>query len=210
MYDVVWFRNDLRINDNEALDRALDSKNVILVYIFDKKLISESTTSAFHLNFIRDSLSSLTQNLKNKYNATLNIYCDNTLDVFSHLHKKYKLKNVYSHRIYKEQVSQNIDNECEKYFLSHNINWTQFNQFGIQLNHRDRNTWSRHWRSFTSKKIIPNKIKTNSSFSFDYQTDLDEITLLKDNRLTKRQQGGSDAAEKLLTSFLNCISYNFL
>ena len=60
MYDVVWFRNDLRINDNEALDRALDSKNVILVYIFDKKLISESTTSAFHLNFIRDSLSSLT------------------------------------------------------------------------------------------------------------------------------------------------------
>ena len=39
MYDVVWFRNDLRINDNEALDRALDSKNVILVYIFDKKLI---------------------------------------------------------------------------------------------------------------------------------------------------------------------------
>ena len=169
MYDVVWFRNDLRVDDNEPLYRALDSKNIILIYIFDKKLVSESTTSAFHLSFIRDSLNSLTQNLKNKYNATLNIYYDDTLDVFSHLHERYKLNNVYSHRIYKEQLSQNIDNECEKYFLLNNIKWTQFNQFGIQLNHRDRNTWSRHWRSFTSKKIIPTKVKTNSSFSFDYQ-----------------------------------------
>ena len=118
MYDVVWFRNDLRVDDNEPLYRALDSKNIILIYIFDKKLVYESTTSAFHLSFIRDSLNSLTQNLKNKYNATLNIYYDDTLDVFSHLHERYKLNNVYSHRIYKEQLSQNIDNECEKYFLS--------------------------------------------------------------------------------------------
>ena len=48
MYDVVWFRNDLRVDDNEPLYRALDSKNIILIYIFDKKLVSESTTSAFH------------------------------------------------------------------------------------------------------------------------------------------------------------------
>ena len=74
MYDVVWFRNDLRVDDNEALYRALDSKNIILIYIFDKKLVSESTTSAFHLSFIRDSLNSLKQNLQDKYNATLNIY----------------------------------------------------------------------------------------------------------------------------------------
>ena len=47
--------------------------------------------------------------------------------------------------------------------------------------------------SFTSKKIIPYKIKTNSSFSFDYDLNLDEITLLKDNRLSKRQQGGSES-----------------
>lgn len=209
MYDVVWFRNDLRVDDNESLYRALDSKNIILIYIFDKKLVSESTTSAFHLSFIRDSLNSLTQNLKNKYNATLNIYYDDTLDVFSHLHERYKLNNVYSHRIYKEQLSQNIDKECEKYFLLKNIKWTQFNQFGIQLNHRDRNTWSRHWRSFTSKKIIPTKVKTNSSFSFDYQINLDEIALLKDSHLSKRQQGGSEAAEKLLASFLNTRHHDY-
>ena len=77
--------------------------------------------------------------------------------MYLYLHKKYKLNNVYSHRIYKEQVSQNIDNECEKYFLSTTLIGLNLIQFGIQLNHRDRNTWSRHWNHLHLKKSYHTK-----------------------------------------------------
>ena len=37
---IVWFRNDLRLHDNEGLNEALlKAKKIIPVYVFDKKML---------------------------------------------------------------------------------------------------------------------------------------------------------------------------
>ena len=178
MTNVLWFRNDLRLHDNEALSRAIDNDSVLLVYIYDRKLTKRDTVSSFHLKFIEESLDDLSDELKKKYDATLNIYHSDTLDVFRDLLSRYQVKNIFSNRIFKEKSSQEIDDSCLSLFSSKGVKWIQCNQFGIQLKHRNRQTWAKDWRSFTSKKIKPT---TNSSCEFinDNCHELDNLTSFK-------------------------------
>ena len=68
---IVWFRNDLRIHDNEALCDALDSATLIIpVYIFDPRVFSGKTkygfekTGKFRAKFIIDSILDLKSKLQ--------------------------------------------------------------------------------------------------------------------------------------------------
>ena len=163
MTNILWFRNDLRLHDNEAFSQAIDNDSVLLVYTYDRKLIKRDTVSSFHLKFIEESLDDLSDELKEKYGATLNIYHSDTLDVFRDLLSRYQVKNIFSNRIFKEKSSQEIDDSCHSLFSLKHVKWIQCNQFGIQLNHRNRQTWAKDWRSFISKKVKP---MTNSSCEF--------------------------------------------
>ncbi|KAJ1260244.1 hypothetical protein BS78_10G217200 [Paspalum vaginatum] len=71
---VVWFRNDLRILDNEALLRAWASSEAILpVYCVDPRVFAGSThyfgfpkTGALRAQFLIECLGALKQNLRKK------------------------------------------------------------------------------------------------------------------------------------------------
>ncbi len=67
MTNILWFRNDLRLHDNEAFSQAIDNDSVLLVYIYDRTLIKRDTVSSFHLKFIEESLDDLSDELKEKY-----------------------------------------------------------------------------------------------------------------------------------------------
>ena len=69
MTDILWFRNDLRLYDNESFSRVVKSNSAILIYIYDKTLINRSTVSFYHLKFIDDSLKDLSNELNEKYNG---------------------------------------------------------------------------------------------------------------------------------------------
>ena len=67
---LMWFRYDLRLDDNEAFYMASKSKECIPVFILDTGFLNLNTTSDFHLNFLKESLNQLSLNLKN-YNTNL-------------------------------------------------------------------------------------------------------------------------------------------
>ena len=69
-----------------------------------------------------------------------------------------------------KKSSQKIDDSCLNLFSSKSVKWIQCNQFGIQLKHRNRQTWAKDWRSFTSKKIKTHKTNNliNLSLYSDY------------------------------------------
>ena len=68
---IVWFRNDLRLHDNEALVNALRmADEVIPVYVFDDRLMKGKTrfgfpkTGPFRARFILESIADLRHNLR--------------------------------------------------------------------------------------------------------------------------------------------------
>jgi len=69
---ILWFRNDLRIHDNEALHEAMESAEYIIpVYIFDPRVFLAETKFGFtkvgryRTKFILESIVDLKQNLQN-------------------------------------------------------------------------------------------------------------------------------------------------
>ncbi len=68
---VVWFRQDLRIHDNEALDYALErGDEIIPIYVFDPRLFSGtssygfSKTGKYRAKFILESIQDLRQSFQ--------------------------------------------------------------------------------------------------------------------------------------------------
>jgi deoxyribodipyrimidine photo-lyase len=68
---VVWFRNDLRLHDNEALHQAVQhSDSIVPVYVFDKRIFHGQTsfgfekTGIFRRNFLIESVLDLRAQLR--------------------------------------------------------------------------------------------------------------------------------------------------
>ena len=68
---IVWFRNDLRVHDNEALHDALSSGGKVYpVYVFDTRVFKGSTsyglpkTGKFRARFILEAVSELKESLQ--------------------------------------------------------------------------------------------------------------------------------------------------
>ncbi len=70
---IVWFRNDLRLHDNEAIQEALRSADEsVFVYVFDERIFKGQTsfgfskTGKFRTKFILESVADLRQNLQKR------------------------------------------------------------------------------------------------------------------------------------------------
>ncbi len=62
--NVVWLKRDLRLEDNEAICKALASgERTLLLYAFETMLIEDNHYSERHWNFIKESIRDLNQRL---------------------------------------------------------------------------------------------------------------------------------------------------
>ena len=207
MNKIAWFRNDLRIFNNDAFNEATKSGNILPIFIFDKEYYKLPTSSSFHLDFLKSSLEELTKTLIEKYNSKLNIYYGNTLEILSHLIDKFKINEVYSNIIFKNMYVTNLDKEVSFLFKEKNVNWRISNQFGVQLNHRIRNKWSYNWNKFIN--IEP--ISPNISCEFIKDNHVQDLTKIETNNIEDGhiQVGGRKNAIELLDTFLNDRSENY-
>ncbi len=75
---IIWFRNDLRVSDNETLSKAIQSGNEIVpVYCFDPRMWSKTElgitkTGAFRTKFLIESVNELRKSFR-KLGADLTI-----------------------------------------------------------------------------------------------------------------------------------------
>lgn len=97
---LIWFRNDLRTKDNQALYEACKKhEKVIAVYIFDPQHFSKTEfgfikTGKFRANFLIQSIQNLKNNLKN-INISLLTYFEKPGEVFPGIIQKYEVSRVY-------------------------------------------------------------------------------------------------------------------
>jgi len=93
---IVWFRNDLRINDNPALANAIASGEVLAVYIDDSGTPTDLAVQGASKVWLHHSLDSLNQTL----NGKLNLFSGNPLDILLKLIREYKITQVNWNRCY--------------------------------------------------------------------------------------------------------------
>jgi deoxyribodipyrimidine photo-lyase len=100
---LVWFRNDLRVRDNEMLSRACErSEKIIPVFCFDPRYYNLTKfgtrkTGLLRTRFIFESVKQLQDFFKSK-NGNLIIKFGLPEEVIPLLATKYKVDEVYHHR----------------------------------------------------------------------------------------------------------------
>ncbi len=100
---LVWFRNDLRIHDNEILLEAVRKADKVLpVYCFDpfyfkKNLSGNPKTGSLRARFLLESVDDLRKNLRNIGGALI-IRIGNPAEILPQLAEQYHVNEVYHHR----------------------------------------------------------------------------------------------------------------
>jgi len=100
---LVWFRNDLRIHDNEILLEAVrKADKIVLVYCFDPyyfktKASGEPKTGSIRAKFLLESVADLRESLR-AIGGELIIKIGNPAEVIPQLAETYQVNEVYHHR----------------------------------------------------------------------------------------------------------------
>ncbi len=101
---IVWFRQDLRLHDNEAIEQALRlADEVIYVFVFDERSILGKTkfgfpkTNKFRGKFIFECVQDLQLSLQER-GANLNILFGKTEEIIADMASKYRTSWVFCNR----------------------------------------------------------------------------------------------------------------
>ncbi len=123
---VFWFRRDLRLEDNVGLYQALASEFPVLpIFIFDETILNKlEDKKDRRVDYIHQVLSAINSELKT-FNARLNTFYGNPLDVFKILSEKYAIQCVFCNRDYEPQAIKR-DTETYQFFNKQNIPFKAF------------------------------------------------------------------------------------
>jgi len=135
---LVWFRNDLRLHDNEMLVEAIAKSDSILpVYFFDPRYAEEALdggtkTGIIRSNFLIQSVAALREALL-KIGGNLLVISGKPEDHIPALVEKYEIAEVYHHReVATEEttISSNVEDLLWKLRvnLKHFIGHTLYNK----------------------------------------------------------------------------------
>jgi len=99
--NIIWFRRDLRLEDNTALSHALRSEIPVLpIFIFDKNILDKlEDKSDRRVAFIHSVLNEMQQKLL-KLGASLEVYYGTPLEIFKSLVNKYQVEQVFTNHDY--------------------------------------------------------------------------------------------------------------
>ena len=119
MNNLVWFRNNLRVDDNIALSEACKSSGkTIGIYCFDPRYFAKTTyefkkTEQFRTKFLLETISELKENLLQN-NISLLIYFDKPENVLEKVIDEHDISIVFTQKEWTNEetdVNKNIKNQ---------------------------------------------------------------------------------------------------
>ena len=124
--NLVWFKRDLRLNDNHALYEALKQHNNILpVFIFDKQILDKlEKPNDLRVQFIHQEITELKKQL-NELGSDFLVEYGDPHTVWEKWTKEFDIENVYCNRDF-EPYALKRDNNTKQLLESHNIGFHTF------------------------------------------------------------------------------------
>lgn len=112
MTSLVWFRNDLRINDNQSLERASLYDKTIAVYIFDSShyVLGEfgfKKTECFRAKFLIETIQDMRKSL-DALNITLLVHFDRPEKCLPQIIKEHQIDTVYLQKEWTRDENQQL------------------------------------------------------------------------------------------------------
>lgn len=203
--NIVWFKRDLRLFDNEALFRALEAnEQTLLLYIFEPSLLKDHHYSQRHFDFIKQSLVELQNQLK-PFQTQILIIESEVVEAFKKINQIQPISTIYSHQETGIQLTFDRDKAVASLCKKHKIVWNEYITNGVKRGLSNRATWKDDWCEIMDLPQFPFQPKLNTFLAKD---DFETISSrfkpvsLTTSKNTPFQKGGTSTGMRYLNSFL--------
>ncbi|MCL4129522.1 UNVERIFIED_CONTAM: hypothetical protein GTU68_060752 [Idotea baltica] len=211
--NVVWFKRDLRLQDNEAILNALHSKKkTLFLYVFENSLIDDPHYNVRHWNFIKQSILDLNEDLK-EYNTKVLCAQTEVITAFNQLQNNYKIDTVFSHQETGLLITYNRDKDFARYCRNNNINWIENNNNGVLRGLLNREDWFEKWDEYMYEPQLQIDYKKANFINIEEIKNIERGFIIP-NLQTKPskilQLGGTKMAWKYALSFFEKRHQNYM
>ncbi|TDG36704.1 DASH family cryptochrome [Pedobacter changchengzhani] len=179
---LVWFKNDLRLHDNEALNSAKkECDELIFCYCIEKTnfehlALGFPKADVVRFRFLEQAVLDLKMNLK-KLDCNLIIGGSSAIETLPKLIEQYGITDVYAEEEYASE-ELNLIAEVKQKLPKTNFHF----YWGKTLYHKDDIPFEIAKIPLTSKAYrIPTGQKTSPRKTFDYPTQLNEVAPIESN-----------------------------
>ncbi|WP_421773889.1 DASH family cryptochrome [Gracilimonas sp.] len=214
---LIWFRNDLRLHDNEALAKATQADKILPVYIFDPRHYEPTSfgfpkTGSHRARFLLESLENLQSNLK-EHSLDLTFRMGKPEEVIPEIIRRHDIDLAFTH---KEITREEIDvEEGIKDALGDKLNFvwgsTLFHVNDIPFSKNDIPDVFTQFRKKTEKQAeVRKELEFRDNVELIQDVNSDPLPSLNDldlepkdheNRAVLDFKGGEDEALKRLKEY---------
>ena len=147
---IVWFRQDLRLNDNPALFEASKLGSVLPIYIFDDEQIAAPPMGSASRCWLHHALTSLNDSLDNN----LCIYQGNAQNVLNELVARLDINAVYWNRCYEPwRIKQSTIIKKSLVNVFRVLTVDKIIEIGSEEDVWSKGKKTKKWKAFTSERI---------------------------------------------------------
>ncbi len=200
--NILWFKKDLRIFDNEALTESLKDGDIIPLYIIEKELWLQRTYSDRQWQFCKESILDLRNSLK-KIGQPLIIRTGKVIEIFDEISKKFYIKGIYSHQETGDYFTYQRDKEVRNWASKKQIVWKEYLQFSVFRGNIDRNNWSKKCQKNMAKSLFIEPSKINNVEIDIGLIPSDDYFCFKNDLCKGRLKGGRENGLKRMEYFFS-------
>ncbi len=203
MVQLVWFKRDLRVQDNRALTHAAKAGPVLPIFVFEPELWHQPDMSARHWNFVHACLKDLNQSLKTLGQPLL-FFKGDMIEVLKKLYKTYGIDALWSHQETGNGWTYARDLRVAAWCRDNGIQWHEEVQGGVIRRLKSRDGWADRWGRLMKEDIAtaPAALPTIAPSQTTVLPDARSLGLKPMDHLLE-DKGGRARAESLIKSFLD-------
>jgi deoxyribodipyrimidine photo-lyase len=152
--NIVWFKRDLRLIDNQALFAAASSDvPLLLVYILEPSLEEDPNYSARHFRFVFESIADLNEQLKTHFGEVIILRAE-VLYAFELLANQFSIQTVFSTEESGIKITYDRDLAFAKFCKQSGIEWREYQNNGVVRGLKNRDTWRKLWYDYMAQPIL--------------------------------------------------------
>lgn len=208
---MIWFRQDLRVSDNEAFLAALKTGLVFPVYIFDDCAPDCFKMGSASKIWLDSSLTKLNESLS----ASLNLYIGQAAEIIERLIKIYFVKNIFWNKCYEPwhcEQERAVKAVCDKTSTRFKVFNSNYLYSPKQILKEDGSyykvftAYKNKARLISSRAIVPTPKNIKFFKDSENTTTVKNMELLPQNKWYEKIKNewtmGENAAEEKLNDFI--------
>ena len=202
--NVVWFKRDLRLNDNAAISNAI-KRNLPKICLFnlDSQRIARLDVSAIHIQWELDCLRSLSKDI-HQLGGVIKFNFGNIFEALEKLNLEYDIDSIIANEETGLKWSWDRDKQVAEWCDFNRVKFVEHPSNGVVRKLKTRDDWKKYRDKRVSAELFPKP----SSIPSPSGSHSDEIPTMKELGLDSRSLEyrpipGEEAALLTLNSFLN-------